>query len=224
MLVPRQRIVAVSIDASRDELRVCLTAARHQRLPVYEGARENYVGYVTVKEVLLAALADHEFSLRTLVRPIRFVPEFMPAVDLLRELQSERAPLALVADETGAITGLVTLSDLLEELVGEILNETDPAPPAIRRLADGSAVLPASITIREANRALDIELPEPEGYTTVAGLCLHIAERIPQKGTVLDLVDGARIEVLEASQRRVRTVRIYPAPPRRDSLEPLESR
>jgi putative hemolysin len=213
VMVPRGLIVALDRDASEDELRALLETNAHQRVPVYEGTGENFVGYVTAHDVAMILLRAKDVSLASMIRPIRFVPETARAVDLLRQLQSERAPVSMVVDENGTVVGLVTLEDLLEELVGEILNEHDAVPPSITPEADGSVTVSAHVPIREVNRALQIELPEPDGFTTMAGLCLHIASSIPSPGTKLTLADGSVIEVIETTARRVRTVRVRPPPP-----------
>jgi putative hemolysin len=118
----------------------------------------------------------------------------------------------MAVDESGGVVGLVTLEDLLEELVGEILGENDPAPAALAFGPDGSAVLPGMTPIREINRVLGLELPEPGEVQTIAGLCLQAAQAIPEPGVTLAMADGSRVEVLEVSARRVRKVRLWPPP------------
>lgn len=212
VMVPRTRMVCVPLAATREELHDVYTGHRYARMPVYDGAPDNVVGYLAIRDLVGAALAREPLSVKALMRPVRFVPETARADQLLRTMQSERAPMAIVVDERGDVTGLVTVEDLVEELVGEILSEHDTAPPAVAREPDGSVVLPAATPIRDASRLLDHDLPERPGVGTVAGLCLHAAGRIPPPGAVLKLEDGTVLEVIDASPRRVRRVRIRPAP------------
>lgn len=210
VMVPRGAIVAVSRDADAQEIKRVLSVRRFARLPVFEGAPDNFIGYIAVKDALVPAL-DGAFTVDALLRPIGFVPSTARATDLLRQMQSQRQPMAIVVDENGGVDGLVTIEDLVEEVVGDILSEHEPAPVVLKRAPDGSILLPGSMAIRDVNRALGIELPEPENYTSIAGLCIHLAGRIPEPGATLSLPDGSTLEVVEASPRRVRSVRWRPA-------------
>ncbi len=213
VMVPREGIVSIDRAGGAEAVRAALRGSLFARLPVYEGTPENITGYVALKDLLLPAL-DGEVSLDARARPVRFVPASEPATQLLREMQNERLPLVIVIDERGGLLGLVTVEDLLEELVGEILSEGDVEPPRFVRDPDGSVALPGSTPIRELNRALDIGLPEPPQVSTVAGLCIMAAKRLPRTGERFELEDGHTLEVLDASTRRVRSVRLYPpAPP-----------
>lgn len=216
VMVPRLNMVCMPIEATRHEVLEIYSAHRYARMPVFEGTAENIVGYVTLRDLVEPALLGEAVSIKGILREIRFVPQTAPAASLLRVMQSERAPMAIVVDENGGVEGLVTIEDLVEELVGEILSEHDPGPPLITKAEDGSVVLPGTMPIREANRQFDLELPEPPDQSTIAGLCIHEAGDIPAKGAVLTTKDGAVIEVLDASPRRVRSVRIRPAPKREE--------
>lgn len=219
VMVPREGIVSVDRAAGADAVRAALRGAPFARLPVYEGTPENITGYVAVKDLLLPAL-DGEVSLDARSRPVRFVPASEPATQLLREMQSERQPMVIVIDERGGLLGLVTVEDLLEELVGEILSEGGVEPPRFVRDPDGSVALPGSTPIRDLNRALDIGLPEPAQVSTVAGLCILAAKRLPRAGERFRLEDGHTLEVLDASTRRVRSVRLYPPTPPAETQPP----
>jgi len=220
VMVAARDIVRVSLDADAAEMVRALARRRYARLPVYEGEPDNIVGYVSVKDYLVRVAAGAEVSLADSLRPIKFVPESVGAGELLRQMQSERRPLAMVVDENGAVVGLVSIEDLVEELVGEILSEGDPVPVPIVLGPDGHVALPANTPLREVNRALGLHLPEPEEYGTLAGLCVHLAGRVPPLGGVYTTPDGTTLTVTDASPRRVRTVRVTPpqaevtAPPR----------
>jgi putative hemolysin len=213
VMVPRGAVVAVSRHASPDDLRQVLLEENHTRLPVFDESIDNIVGYVTAKDVLAMVLQKELIVLEDLIRPAYFVPERMPAVDLLHEMQRRRTQLAIVVDELGSFAGIVTTEDLVEELVGDILSEYDkPVDGEIQREPDGAILVPGTLPIRDANRELGLDLPEGEGFTTVAGLCIELAARIPAVGAHLDLPDGTALEVVEASAHRVRSVRIRPRP------------
>jgi putative hemolysin len=162
----------------------------------------------------LAALAwERELIvLADLLRPVHFVPEAARAVDVLRALQLRRTQLAVVVDEHGGMAGLLTLEDLVEELVGEIVGEAEEPQDAFQREADGSALVRGDAPIREVNRALGLDLPEGSDYTTVGGLCVALAGALPERGARLRTSDGTELEVLEASPRLVRRLRIRPPP------------
>jgi putative hemolysin len=133
----------------------------------------------------------------------------MRATAILKEMQSARVQLAIIVDERGSMAGLLTMEDLLEELVGEIWSEDDRAvPTAIRTTKDGAAIVLGSVPLREVNRALDLNLPEGDNWTTIAGYCISLAGRIPESGARLESHDGTVLEILESTPRRIRTVRI----------------
>lgn len=214
VMVPRREVVAIAQNSSPAETRTLLLEKEHARLPVYDGSVDNVVGYLSARQALKIAAGGEEVRLEEVVRPAYFVPESMKSVELLRELQKRRSHLAIVVDEQGGMAGIVTMEDIVEELVGEIFSEHDHAKPEpIHREADGSSVVLGSVTVREANRALGLELPEGETWSTIGGLCLALAGRIPDAGTRLTVEDGTSLEIVEASSRRVRSVRIRPAAP-----------
>ncbi len=206
LMVPRADIVAVPRDIGGEAFADLVRSHPHARLPVYEGSSDNIVGVVNVRDVLGAAVRTHEWRLEPLL-PVTFVPDTMPAPTLLRKLQGERASIALVLDEQGTIVGLVSVEDLLEELVGELLTENDKAAGAALREPDGAWVVPGNTPVHEVARALSLELPEGD-YSTVAGLCITLAGRIPTVGDRLETATGLELEVVDATPRRVRAVRI----------------
>jgi putative hemolysin len=137
----------------------------------------------------------------------------MLAVNLLNEMKRRRLQFAVVVDELGAVSGIVTLEDLVEELIGEIFSEHDAPPPeAIRREADDTYLVEAGMPLHEVNRGLDLDLPLSERWSTLAGLCLDLAGRIPAVGDRID-APGAVLEVVSASPRQVLAVRVHRRPP-----------
>ncbi len=213
VMVPRSRMVALRRHAGAEEIRRVLLEHGHSRMPVYEDSLDNVVGYVIAKDLLGVAWEGNLILLEDVLRPAYFAIESMRAIDTLRELQRRRLQLAVVVDERGSVVGLVTVEDLVEEVVGEIFSEFETPEELVRREGPATAVVPGTAAIRDVNRALGLELEEGEGYSTVGGLCAMEAGAIPEPGTKLPLEDGTVLEVLEASPRRVRTVRIH-LPPR----------
>ncbi|MEW5741003.1 MAG: hemolysin family protein [Myxococcota bacterium] len=211
VMVPRPNVVALRRRATREELRRVLLEHTHSRFPVVDGDLDHVVGYVSVKHVLAMAWEESLFVLDDLVRPAFFVPETKSVVDLLTEMRTRRVPFGIVVDERGGMAGIVTLEDVLEELVGEIFSEhVNNVPEYFHREADGSVTVLGSVSVREVNRELGLALPEDREWTTVAGLCLSLAQRIPATGEKLVTKDGVTLEVVDASARRVRAVRVRP--------------
>jgi putative hemolysin len=210
VMVPRKDVVSIPRGASFEQLRSILLEHRYSRLPITDRDPDDVVGYVTLKDLIGLALQGEAIALDPVLRPPCFVPETQRAVDLLRDMRARRAPLGIVVDEQGAMAGIVTLEDVLEELVGDIYSEhADPTQEAIRREGPGVAVIAGSAPVREVNRDLDLDLPEDGDWTTMAGLCTAFAGRIPARGDTVELPRGVRLEVVEASPRRVRTLRVH---------------
>lgn len=214
VMVPRPQVIALSRDAEEDEIRRVLLEEGYSRIPVYGESMDDVIGYVSVKDVVALAWERELIVLADLLRPAYFVPETMRALDLLQELQRRRLHMAIVVDEQGGLAGICTIEDLVEELVGEIFSEHDEAPPEqFRREADGALVVPGDLAVRDLNRAADLDLNEEGDWTTVAGLCIALAGRIPEKGARIATEDGYVIEVLDANPRRVKLVRVRPPKP-----------
>lgn len=211
VMVPRQDVVMIEMSASQAEIRRIVREHSYSRIPIYEERRDNVIGYVSVKDVLGSALEQKPINLSEIMRPPFFVPDVKRAVELLREMRNRRMPFTIVVDEQGGIAGIVTLEDLVEELVGDIFSEhSQPAPLLIRQETGGSVVVSGAAPIRDVNRSLGLDLPEEGDFTTVGGLCLSLAGRVPTAGERLSLSNGVTLEVIDVSPRRVRAVRIRP--------------
>jgi putative hemolysin len=213
VMVPRSRLVALPRDAAPEDLKRMLLEEGRSRMPVYDGTLDNVVGYVMAKDLAAMAWERELIVLADLIRPVHFVPESAKAVQVLRDLQRRRTQIAVVVDEHGGVAGLLTLEDLLEELVGDILGEREEPQALFQREPGGTALVRGDAPIREVNRALDLDLPEGEGYTTLAGLSVALAGAVPEEGTRLTTEGGTQLEVVEASPRVVRLVRVYPNEP-----------
>lgn len=218
VMVPRQNVVTLARDATAQDIHRELLATGHQRMPVIGSGIDDVQGYVALRDVIELILEGRPFTASDVMRRAYFVPEPMKASALLAEFQRRRLQFAVVVDETGGTAGIVTVEDLVEELVGEITSEHGEAPPELmRREPDGTLWLNGTAPVRDVNRAYDLELPEEGDWSSVGGMCVGLLGAIPHAGTRIDLEDGSWIEVLDASPRRVRAVRLHPAPEKADS-------
>ena len=204
VLVPRRDVVAIPADASVAEAIGMLLGTTHGRAPVYRGDLDEVIGLVTLQDLVGA-----EGPVASRVRPVVALPESMTVLDALRRFQAEREQLAIVLNEYGGTEGIITLEDLLEELVGEIYDEFDPDSHGIHRQPDGSLVLPGSFPVHDL-ADLGISLPEGD-YATVAGLVLDRMGRIPGEGEAV-AVDGWRLEVLDVENHAITRVKLVPLP------------
>ena len=210
VMVPRNHVVALPLSTGPEELRRLILEEGRSRMPVYRGTLDEVVGYVLAKDLAAMAFERPLIVLADLIRPVRFVPEGARAVQVLRDMQRQRTQIAVVVDEHGGMAGLITLEDLLEEIVGEIVGEAENPQELFHREPSGSTVVRGDVPVREANRALGLSLPEEEDYTSVGGLCVALAGAVPERGARLRTADGTALEVLDASPRAVRQVRITP--------------
>ncbi len=212
IMLPRNRIDAIPRNATFEEVKQILLEAGHARMPVYDGTLDNIVGYVSTKDVLALAWEGRLVVLEDLIRPPLFLPESTRATQILEEMRKRRTAIAFVVDEHGGLSGLLTLRDLIEEVLGVLSTDEDEvAEEFVRIEADGRAVVRGHAPIRELNRALGTDLPEDEDFSTVAGYCLELAGGIPQRGTKLAAPDGTQFEILDASPHLVRQVRVIRA-------------
>jgi magnesium and cobalt transporter len=182
VMVAAPRMDLLAIDAPYDELLAAVIGTGHSRFPVYEGQRENILGTLMAKDLLKLQRAP-ELNLRTLLRPAVFVPESKNLNELLREFRSNRNHLAIVIDEFGNTAGLITIEDVLEEIVGEIEDEFDDADAetGVYALADGSMRVAGNASIAEVNNAFDMSLPE-DAFDTIGGIVSHELGHVPRRG------------------------------------------
>ncbi|HSW05400.1 HlyC/CorC family transporter [Aquabacterium sp.] len=187
VMVAAPRMDFLDIDAPYDELLNSVIETSHSRFPVYEGGRENIIGILMAKDLLKLQRAP-ELNLRTLLRPAVFVPESKNLNELLRDFRSNRNHLAIVIDEFGNTAGLVTIEDVLEEIVGEIEDEfdDDDAESGIYTLADGSHRVAGDTLITAVNQAFAVMLPADE-FDTIGGLVAHELGRVPRRGEAVQL-------------------------------------
>jgi putative hemolysin len=221
VMVPRTRVVALRRGAPPEEVQRVILEEGHSRMPVYDGSIDNIVGYVVARDVLALAWEQGLVVLEDILRQAHKVPESTRALDLLREMQRRRTQMAIVVDDNGGLSGLVTTEDLIEELVGDIMSEDDVPEVFFTREPSGTILVQGWAAVRKVNRDLHLDLPVGKDRTTIAGLCMSLAQAIPQAGEKLTTEDGTVLEVIEASPRRVRRVRIHPVAHSDDA--PVES-
>lgn len=211
VMTPRPDVVAIRADATIDELRSLVREQEYSRLPVFRENLDNIVGLIVVKDLIqLDEPMSGTAAVTDIMRPAAFVPETKRVADLLREFQQKRFQLAMVVDEYGGIAGLVTVEDLVEELVGEIRDEYDLEAEPIVQEADGAFVFSAKVAIEEMTDRLGITIAQ-EGFETVGGFVLTHAGRVPAAGERFE-ADGVSVEVLEAERRRIHKVRVRRLP------------
>jgi CBS domain containing-hemolysin-like protein len=208
-MTPRPEVVAIASNSTIEQLRILLIQSKFSRIPVYENTLDDVTGVVFARDVL--QVPESEAATRTvreLARPAFFIPETKQGNDLLKEMQRRNQQMAIVVDEHGSVAGIVTVEDLVEEIIGEI-GEDDrvPAPDAMRE-PDGSMVLRGSVSVEKVQELFGVEwdVSGEESATTIGGLLNHVAGHVPAAGEHLDY-GGLRFEILEANQRKVLRLR-----------------
>ena len=219
VMVPHNEIVGIDLDDDENDIEAIINSSQHTRLPVFRDNIDQVVGILHLRK--LANLATQELNKDTLQQLLAepyFVPEGTPLSTQLMQFQRRRERVALVVDEYGDIQGIVTLEDILEEIVGEFT--TDPADDEVDVVNEGpdSFLVDASANIREVNRSQDWRLPT-DGPKTINGLIVEFLETIPQPGTSVN-IDGYPIEIVEADDNRIRSVRIGERNPFAESSTP----
>ena len=206
IMVPRIDIVAIDANKTVEDALDLMLKTGYSKIPVYEGNIDNIIGMIYVKDVLLHVKEGKNPKVRDIIRKVLFVPESKKLDDLLREMQESKIHMAIVVDEYGGVSGLVTLEDILEEIVGEIEDEFDKEEKKIIKLNENEAIVDARLSISDVEEALNITLPKGE-YDTVAGLILDILEKIPNVGEKV-VVNDIELTVEKMVGRRIYRVRI----------------
>lgn len=213
--IPKAEIVAVPVDISRDDLIAVLRDSGFSRIPVYCETLDKPLGLLLLKDLVLRLgfdVSDAEMDLEPLLRPILFVPPSMPLIVLLQKMQTERTHMALVIDEYGGVDGLVTIEDLLEQVVGDIDDEHDTEDEGLWTEERPDVwLVKARAELDDVEKLLGIDLTEgvtDEDVDTLGGLVFVLLGRVPVRGEVIAHPSGAEIEVLEADPRRVKRLRL----------------
>jgi putative hemolysin len=211
VMVPRPKIYALDVNTPPAEVGGLIVESGFSRIPAYEGSIDNIVGLVYIKDALRLLEKRQPVVIRKVLHPVHFVPETKKVGDLLKELQKKRSHLAIVIDEHGSVTGLVTLEDLLEEIVGEIQDEYDWEERPVERLRDGSMVVEGTVSAAELRDRYSVPLPESSDFETVAGFMLARLGSVPKGGEVA-LVGGYRLTVVDVERNRISKVKIEKLP------------
>jgi putative hemolysin len=206
VMTPRPDIVAIREDATIGDLRVLFGEQEYSRFPVYKENLDNIAGFVFIKDLVLLDASDDGRAVQGLVRPATVVPETKPVSDLLKQFQRQQVQCAIVVDEYGGTAGLVTIEDLLEEIVGEIRDEYDVETEPIVDEGNGRFMFSGKVDVDEVAQRLNVQI-ERAGFETVGGYLMSHLGRVPVVGERFD-VDGLSVEVLDAERRRVNKVRI----------------
>jgi CBS domain containing-hemolysin-like protein len=232
LMVPRPDMHVLPVTAGLEETMRMFATTQRSRLPVYDGSIDHILGFVHIKDVIWVlidrahaggeATAAPEFNLRNVVRDVLIVPETKPASELLVEFRARRTGLAMVVDEYGSILGLVTLEDILEQMVGEIHDEFDVVERPLT-LPDGGMIFDAGIKVRDLSTQYNITLADDSSYETVGGFVLSKLGFIPRGGESFE-TDGYRFTVMEMDRRRISRVKIKATPARTPAASlPVES-
>lgn len=216
VMVPRRRVSGIELSTPLDKVLDHVTKDGHSRYPVYRETLDNTVGLLYVKDLFDVVRAGKMASMQLeelLRKPVVFVAESQGALSVLREMRGRRLHLAIVSDEFGGTSGIVTLEDIIEEVFGPIYDEHDPTAEAIRKQPDGSVLVDGVVTMSDLENELGTDFPDDEeaDYETVAGLLMQEAGRVPERGFVCEY-HGYRFEVLAADATHVRQVEVRPIP------------
>jgi CBS domain containing-hemolysin-like protein len=217
VMVPRADIGAVEHNLTLDELFQAMSKQAHSRMPVYRESLDEVIGMVHIKDVLAWWGRPAEFQIAKILRPVLFVAPSMHVLDLLLQMRATRHHLALVVDEFGGIDGLITIENLVEEIVGEIEGEHDlEVRPRLQTAPGGTLIADARLPVEELEERVGPMLPEEqrEDIDTLAGLVFALAGRIPARGEVIRHPSGIEFEVMDADPRRIKRLRIRNLPRR----------
>ena len=212
VMVHRTKMVMLDADEPPRDIIDAVLAAGVTRLPLWRGSPDNVIGVLHAKEVWRALHAAHgdvaKLDIAALARPPWYVPDTMPLAEQLKAFRHRKTPFALVVDEYGELEGLVTLQDIVAEIVGDITDEHDIAVPGVRPLPDGSVNVDGAVPVRDLNRAMDWNIPDDEA-TTIAGVVIHESRSIPEPGQSFTF-HGFRFHVLRKTRNRITALRVTP--------------
>ncbi|WP_427453139.1 HlyC/CorC family transporter [Litorimonas sp. WD9-15] len=211
VMTHRRNVAMIDADAPPDQIIKEFIASGHSRIPVYRGDSDNVIGVLHMKDLLKAVTRTNgsveTLDIKKISRDAWFVPETTSAVKQLRAFQQKREHFALVVDEYGSLMGVISLEDILEEIVGDIQDEYDEELAGVTRLKEGGATVRGDVAIRDLNRAMDWKLPDDEGPVTVAGLVIHESQTIPNAGQVF-AYHGYRFEILKKQRNQIQSLKI----------------
>ncbi|UCE66856.1 MAG: HlyC/CorC family transporter [Candidatus Zixiibacteriota bacterium] len=206
IMVPRVDMVSVELDTPMEEVIEIIRKSGHSRIPLYRNSPDEIIGIIYAKDLLTHALKGEDVDLSKIARKSYFIPENIKIDDLLAQMRKEKLHIAIVVDEYGGTSGLVTMEDIIEEIVGEIEDEYDLEPPPIIKMAEGIYIVDGTVTISDLNKELELKLPEDE-IETIGGLMYDLVGSLPEKGQILEY-DGIKFTVHEIEGQRIVKVKI----------------
>src|SRR6516164_936151 len=216
VMVPRIDIVALHVETPFPEVVKCMVEQGHSRVPVYRETLDDVIGFIHVKDVLAPVADRRQTKLSPILRKVLFVAPSVPILDLLVQMRQARTHIAMVVDEFGGIDGLVTIEDLIEEIVGEIEDEHDVADgPSLVERTDGSLIADARtpIELLEEHQGTRLRpVGDQEDVDTLGGLVSSLAGRVPERGEIIAHPSGIEFEVLDADPRRIKRLRVHRPP------------
>jgi len=211
VMVPRPKIFALDVDTPPSEVGSLIVESGYSRFPVYDDTIDNVIGVVYVKDALRLLEKRQPVVIRKILHPVHLVPETKKVGELLKELQKRRTHMAVVVDEHGSVSGLVTLEDLIEEIVGEIQDEYDWEERAVEKMRDGSMVVDGTASAADLRETYEIPLPESGEFATIAGFMLERLGSVPKGGEVVS-IEGWRFTVVDVERNRVSKVKVEKLP------------
>jgi magnesium and cobalt exporter, CNNM family len=211
VMIPRPDVVALNINTGRDKIIKIVLEEGYSRMPVYKDTIDNIIGVVYTKDLLGLLEYSEVIIIEDIIRPAFFIPETKRISQLMRELQQKKQHLAIVIDEFGGTEGIVTMEDILEEIVGEIHDEYDEELKDVESVADGAFLVNARISVKDFNERFNASIPEADEYDTISGFLNKIAGRIPDLNEELK-TERVSFTIVKKSQRRIRQVRVKVIP------------
>lgn len=207
IMVPRTKISAVEVDSPKEELLHTIISEGYSRVPVYDGSIDKIVGMVHAKDLLPFLIDKKELELKNIIRKPYFIPETKKINDLMSEFQLKRIQIAVVLDEFGGTSGIVTLEDIVEELVGEIQDEYDEEKPIVHQVSETEFIVDASASLHDVNEYLPLELPMSTDYDTISGLVGELFDKIPDVGEKKSF-SGYDFTILKKTEHNVESVKM----------------
>ena len=211
VMVPRHKMHALAIETLPEDLLEYVSTHKFSRYPIYRKGINETVGILYFKDLMAQLMRKEPIVLKDLIRPVYFVPETMKVSHLLKELQRRRMQMAIVANEYGTVEGLVTLEDLIEEIVGDIQDELDRGERPVERLKDGSMVVDASLSIRDLKDDFGLSLPESSQYETLAGFFLSQLQNMPRGGEIIQHGKN-KFTIVDMEGRRIAKIKVEKLP------------